>query len=363
MRPRIHEARIKPLSSDQSTGSFIELAIRLGVLFALIYLSLVLIRPFVTIGIWSIVLTVALFPPYEWVAAKLGGRRKLAAALVTIASLAMVIGPATWLILGLIESLRIVIAQLDLATASFPPPSTSVRDWPVIGEPIYRFWELASNNLQAALAKIGPELRPIGTTMLRLAGDASAGLLKFLIGIILAGFLLVPAPTIARAARRAALRLSPERGAEFLHLAGSTINAVLRGVIGISMVQALCAGVALTIANVPGATLLTSAVLLSSILQIGPALVLIPVMIWSWTAMDTLYASMFCGYMLLVTFLDNVLRPFVLGHGLNIPVVVILIGVIGGTLGYGITGIFLGPIVLAVIWSLLIAWINENSPA
>jgi len=142
-------------------------------------------------------------------------------------------------------------------------------------------------------------------------------------------------------------------------LAGATIRAVSRGVIGISALQAFLAGLGLTAAGIPGASLITSAVLILGIIQIGPSIVLIPLIIWSWTAMETTTALLFTAYMLPVNLLDNVLKPVVMGRGLKTPIAVTLVGVIGGTLAYGITGLFLGPIVLAVSWELVVAWTRD----
>lgn len=352
-----------PESRDRLMATGVELTIRLGILAILLYWSFVLIQPFITIAIWAVVLTVALYPAYERLVALLGGRRRLAAVLLSVLSLLVVIGPATWLALGLIDSLRFLSERLDLAALTPPPPPEMVKGWPVIGEPLYQFWELASNNLNAALAKIAPQLKPIGGTLLHVAAEAGTGALKFFVAIILAGFLFAPAPALAGHLRRFARRVASERGEEFIQLAGNTIRAVSRGVIGISALQAFLAGIGFMAAGIPGATLLTSAVLILGIIQIGPSVVIIPIIIWSWFSMDTMTALLFTAYMIPVNLLDNVLRPFVLGRGLDAPILIILIGVIGGTISYGITGLFLGPIVLAVIWNLLMAWISEQEAA
>jgi predicted PurR-regulated permease PerM len=127
-------------SRDQLLATWIELAIRLGVLALLLYWSFVLVQPFITIAIWSVVLTVALYPVYQWIVDRLGGRRRLAAALLTLLNLLIVIAPATWLALGLIDSLRTLSDQLDLTALALPPPPETIRGWPLIGEPIYQFW-------------------------------------------------------------------------------------------------------------------------------------------------------------------------------------------------------------------------------
>jgi predicted PurR-regulated permease PerM len=349
-------------SRDHLTATFVELAIRLGALGLLLYFALVLVGPFISIVIWSVVIAVALYPAFEWTARRLGGRRRLAAALITIASLLVVIGPATWLALGLIDSIRLVSEQLDLSTLALPHPPVAVKSWPLIGDQIYNFWDLASTNLKAALAQIAPQLKPLGSSLLGVAADTGTGIVKFFAAIILAGFLFAPAPSLVNTVQRFSRRLVAQRGDEFVKLAGATIRTVSRGVVGISALQALLAGLGLMVAGVPGASLITSAVLILGIIQIGPSVVLIPVVIWAWTAMEPMTALLFTAYMVPVGLLDNVLRPILMGRGVRVPMLVILIGVVGGTLAYGITGLFLGPIVLSVMWELGVAWINEPEP-
>lgn len=352
--------RIEPTDHDQLAATWIELALRLGALALLLYWAVLLIQPFVPIAIWSAVLTVALYPVFEWMARGLGGRRRLAAALLTILSLLIVIGPAAWLGLGLIESLRTISERLDLSTLSVPPPPHRIREWPLIGEPIYQFWELASSNIREALAKIAPQLKPVGSTLLHIAANAGTGVLQFIIAIVVAGFLFAPGPALVDSMKMLSHRLASHRGEAFVELAGATIRSVSRGVVGISVLQALLAGLGLVVAGVPAASLITSAVLILGIIQIGPSIVIIPVIIWVWTAMDTTTALLFTAYMIPVNLMDNVLRPIVMGRGLTTPTLVILIGVIGGTIAHGISGLFLGPIVLAVIWELAAAWIGER---
>jgi predicted PurR-regulated permease PerM len=347
--------------SEQTTSSFVEVAIRLGALALLLYWSLILVSPFISIAIWSAVLTVALYSVFEWISLRLGGRRGLAAALITVLSLLVIIGPAMWLALGLVDSIRIVAEQLDFANLTIPPPSISVKDWPLIGEPIYQFWNLASTNLRAALSQILPQLKPLGSSLLRIGADTGLGIIMFLVSIVVAGFLFSPAPAIVEAIKKFSRRLNPTRGEEFVDQAGATIRAVSRGVIGISVLQALLAGIGLMVAGIPQAGLIAFAVMVLGIIQIGPSIILIPVIIWTWTFMDTKSALLFTAYMVPVNLLDNFLRPIVMGRGLKTPMLVILIGVIGGTLAYGITGLFLGPIVLAVIWELFVSWIEDKN--
>jgi predicted PurR-regulated permease PerM len=349
-----------PFDRDWITATFTDLIIRFCVLAILVYLSLVLVRPFITIVIWSAVLTVAVYPAFDWLALRLGKRRRLAAFLITIFSLLIVIGPAAWLALELIESLRALSERLDPSLISLPPPPEAVKDWPLIGGQIYQSWHLASSNIKAVLVSLAPHLKPLGSTLLRIAADGGTSILQFLISIVVAGFLFCPGPSIVKSVKLFSRRLARDRAEGFVDLAGATIRAVSLGVVGVSVLQALLAGLGLTVAGIPGASVITSAVLILGIVQIGPSIVIIPAIIWSWITMETTAALLFTVYMVPVTLLDNILKPIVMTRGLRTPMLVIVIGVIGGTLGYGITGLFLGPIVLSVIWELITAWMAEG---
>jgi predicted PurR-regulated permease PerM len=348
------------LEWDQLTETYAELAIRLGLLGLLLYLSIVLIRPFVSIIIWSTVLTIALYPVFSWIADRLGGRRRLAAAIVTVLSLLVVIGPATWLVLSVIDSVRVLVDRLDTPGLAFPQPWEPIRQWPLVGEQLFQFWDLAASNAKAAIAKISPYLRPLGNVLLGIVAGAGIGTLKFLAAVIISGFLFSPGPMLARAAQAMIERVAPDHAGQFVTLAAATIRTVAQGVIGIAALQALLAGVGMVAADIPGASLLTTAVLILGIIQIGPTIILLPLIVWSWFTMDTAPALVFSIYMACVSALDNILKPLVMRRGLKTPMIVILIGLLGGTISYGITGLFLGPIVLAVIWELAVAWIDRT---
>jgi predicted PurR-regulated permease PerM len=153
-----------------------------------------------------------------------------------------------------------------------------------------------------------------------------------------------------------------DRGEEMLQLAGATIRNVSRGVVGVALLQAILGGIGFLAAGIPGAGLLTFLALLLGILQIGPSLVFVPTIIWCWFQMDTTTAVLFTVYMIPVGFIDNVLRPIIMAHGLTTPMPVILVGVFGGTIAYGLIGLFFGPIILSVAWALWQAWVRPSAP-
>jgi predicted PurR-regulated permease PerM len=351
------------IDTEELNATIIGLAIRLAFLGVILYFSLSIIRPFLETMAWSVVLAVALYPVFDLLAKWLGGRRRLAAALITILLLLIVFGPVTWLGLDLVDVPRMIYARLDSGQLSIPAPVETVKNWPLIGEPIFQFWELASNNLSAALVKLAPHLKSIGATLLGAAGSAGIAILQFLASVIIAGFLLSPGPMLVEAVAVFLHRRVSQRGSEFMQLAGATIRNVSQGVIGVSLLQALLAGIGLTAAGVPGASLIAFGVLVLGIIQIGPTLIIIPVIIWSWMTMETWTALIFTAYMVPVNLIDNILRPIIFARGLKTPMLVIIVGVIGGTLSNGIIGLFVGPIVLAVTWDLLVAFVRDNDQA
>lgn len=338
----------------------IQLSIRLGLLGLLIFWTFYLVRPFVTILVWALVLAVALNPAFVLLGRVLGGRPKLAAVILTVVNLAIFIGPATWLGVGAVDGIKDFAAELAAGELALPMPPQALKTWPLIGAQLYELWEQASTNLRAALQQIAPHLKPFAGTLLGLAGDAGVGAVKFLLSIVVAGVILPYGPQLVAAGRGLLARIVPEQSEHFLDLAGATIRAVSQGVIGIAVIQALLAGVGFKLAGIPIAGLLALLVLLLSIVQIGAAIIMIPVIVWIWTDKDVTTALLLTIFLGIVSILDNVLKPLVMGRGLTTPTLVILIGVIGGTLGHGIVGLFIGPIILSVAWELAVAWIRTD---
>ena len=352
-------ASVPPRSGDR----VIEIAIRLTLLAFLIYWSLVLLRPFIPILAWSVVLAVALYPAFDWLSSHLGQRPRIAALIMTLVVLAVFLGPAAWLGIGLVDGLRDISDQLTSGDLVIPSPPEGVRDWPLVGTQLYEFWSKASANLETTLREFAPHLKPLAGPILAIAGSAGTGTIKFLLSVIVAGFLFPAAPRLVAGTRNMMARVVPERSKDFVALAGATIRTVAQGVIGVAALQSLLAGIGLKIAGVPNAGVLAFAILVLGIVQIGSAPILLPVIIWVWTAKDVGSAVLITIYLVLVGLCDNVLKPILMGRGLSTPPLVIFIGVIGGTLAHGIVGLFVGPIILAVVWELLMAWGHEEMAA
>ncbi|MBP7001521.1 AI-2E family transporter [Amaricoccus sp.] len=333
-----------------------DFVVRLAFLGLFAWWSLQLVSPFIPIVVWAVLLAVALYPAYAWLEARLGGRGGLAATLITLVALATVLGPVSLLVGSLAESVQWLATGVQSGALRIPPPPAGVAGWPVVGETVSEAWALAAGNLEEATHRYGPAMLPAGGVVLGKVAALGADVLKFVVSVVIAGFLFPPGPRLAAGVRAFASRLIAPRGAHFVDLAGATIRNVSRGVIGVALLQALLAGVILYGAGIPGAGLIAFGVLLLCIVQIGAAPVLLPVLIWIWVTQTTTFAVVLTALLVPVGLVDNVLKPILMARGLTTPMLVILTGVIGGTLTHGLVGLFLGPVVLSVFYELVLAW-------
>lgn len=343
-----------------SGDDVIQLVVRLALLALLVIWTFIVIRPFIPILAWSAVLAVAFYPVFNWLAKLLGRRPRTAAAILTIVNLGIIIGPATWLGVSAVDGVRQLAGELSAGDLVIPSPPEQIKEWRLVGPQLYELWSHASSNIRAVLREVAPYLKPLAGTMLALAGSAGVGTLKFLLSVLVAGFLFPYGPQLVAGGRRFLSHVVPERSEHFLELAGATIRAVSQGVIGVAVVQALLAGIGFKMAGIPHAGLLAFAVMLLAIVQIGAAVVLLPAIIWIWIDKDFTTALLLTVFLGIVGLIDNILKPLVMGRGLTTPTLVIFIGVIGGALAHGIVGLFIGPIILSVAWELIAAWMRED---
>ena len=358
---RGHYAEIGQLTRTALSAEAVDIAIRVGLLALLAYWSWAIIAPFLTILVWSAILAVALYPLFDWLKKRLN-RPRLAAVLVTLLCVFVVLAPLVWLGFGLLNGVEFAANKLE-AGITVPLPPDSVKEWPLIGEQAYRLWMRAVTDISAQLAQLAPAFKPVALWLLELASNVLVGLLKFLLSIIVAGFLFCPGPKLVKALAQVMDHILRPRGTEMVQLAGATIRNVSRGVIGVALLQSFFAAAGFLVAGVPAAGLLSFASLVLGIVQIGPAILFLPIIVWSWMTMDTASAFMFTAYMLPVGLIDNFLRPILMARGLATPMPLIIIGVIGGTMAYGIVGLFFGPIVLSVAWELAVAWMYGDDDA
>ena len=336
-------------------------AIRISLLGLLLLWCFNIVRPFILPVLWGVIMAVAIYPLFEKAHNKLGGREKLTATLITLLALAVLITPTVMLSGSMIEGSQELAADFEAGTLSVPPPSETVKDWPLVGEKLYSAWALASNNLEEALVKFKPQVEAAGKWFISAAAGAGAGILMFVISIIVAGAFLVYARSGSQAMETVASHvLGDAFGKEFVDMAGATIRSVAQGVLGVALIQSILAGIGLLVIGVPYAGLWALLVLLLAIVQLPPILILGPIIVYVFSVESTVPAVIFMIWSLIVSASDAFLKPLFLGRGMDIPMMVILLGAIGGMMFSGIIGLFVGAVVLAVGYTLFMAWLDQD---
>lgn len=328
----------------------------------LVGLCLWIVAPFVTLVIWGVIIAVAVFPAHVRLSAALGGREKLSAGILVLAGLLILVVP-TWLMTeSSVSAARSVAANMQDGAITIAPPADKVADWPVVGEPIHRVWTQATEDIEGLVNQFQPQLVSIGETVVKAIGATVIGVIQFVFSLFVAGALLLSAEPGYRASRTFATALAGERGDSLTDMSIATIRSVFKGVVGVAIIQALLAGLGLLVAGVPAAGIWAGMVLVLAVVQLPPLLVLGPVALWVFSVSDPVPATIFAIYAVLVSLCDSVLKPIFLGRGMDIPMLVILIGAIGGALSAGLLGLFLGPVVLAVGYKILVDWMAQHAP-
>lgn len=335
----------------------IEAVVRVGLVLALVAWCYWLARPFLVAVLWGVILSVTAHPACRRLGDALGGRHGLAAALLTLGALLLLIGPLAALTVALVDNMGELAARLTAGSIAVPHPPPRLAQLPIVGETLARTWQLASVNLLDALREIRPQLAALARGFVSLAAGVSLGALQIVLAVIIAGLLLAHARSGGRFAELLATRLAGARGPALALLAEHTVRNVARGVLGTALIQSTLAAVGFVAAGVPAAALLTLACFFLAVIQVGPAILLLAVAAYLFTTVDAVTASVFVAWSVLVALLDNVLRPILIGRGRDVPLLVILVGVVGGLLAHGLIGLFVGPIVLALGYELFRAWL------
>lgn len=319
------------------------------------------LKPFLGAAVWAAMLVVATWPLFLQIERRLGGRRSLAVTIMAVALLLLLVVPLWLAIDTLVDNAdRIATWARTLAERGLPPPPEFVRALPLVGEKLAALWrDIAAAGPQGLLGRATPYAANVGRWLVAEAGSLGAMLVQFLLVVVLAAIMYGSGETAAGKLHRFGRRLAGERGENAIVLAGQAIRGVALGVGVTAIVQTVLGGIGLAVAGVPFAGFLSALMLMMCIAQVGPMVVLLPAVGWLFWAGDTGWAIFLLFWSLTVGTLDNFLRPALIKRGADLPLLLIFAGVIGGMLGFGLIGLFIGPVVLAVTYTLLEAWIAD----
>jgi predicted PurR-regulated permease PerM len=339
--------------------------ITLGVLFigGLIIASFWILKPFLPAVIWATMVVVATWPVMLGIQARLWGKRSVAVAVMTLILLLLLVVPLSLAIAAIADnSDRIVGWARWLSEFTVPPPPDWVAGLPLVGGKLQQFWQqIASHGIEEYATRIAPYAKTGTEWFLGKAGNFGLLFLQFLLTVAIAAIMYAGGESAASWLKRFGQRLGGTRGADAVVLASQAIRGVALGVVVTAIVQSLLGGIGLALAGVPMAAVLTALMFMLCIAQLGPILVLIPAVVWMFWSGDSGWGTFLLVWTMIVGSLDNILRPYLIKKGADLPLLLIFAGVIGGMISIGLVGLFVGPVVLAVGYTLLDAWVEDDS--
>jgi predicted PurR-regulated permease PerM len=324
--------------------------------------SFLVMQPFLPAILWAMTLVIATWPLLLWVQRHLGNRRGPAVFVMTLALLIILIAPF-WLAISTIVANLDQITELVHAALSMrlPQPPEWLARVPLIGERIGVAWTRVA---ASGVSSLGPRLAPYAGSVAQwfasAAGNVGSMFIQFVLTAAVAAFMYSGGEKAAATAVQFGRRLGGDRGEMAVILAGKAIRGVALAVMVTAIAQSALGGIGLAIAGMPYAGMLTALMFLLCLIQIGPALVLIPAVIWLYYSGQTLWGTVLLVFTVLALTLDGFLRPVLIRRGADLPLVLILAGVIGGLMAFGILGIFLGPVILATTYTLVDAWMRDT---
>jgi predicted PurR-regulated permease PerM len=322
--------------------------------------SLWVMLPFVAAVVWASMIVIATWPILLAVQARLGGRRGPAVAVMVVVLLALLVIP-TWLGISAIVNNADRVGQFvhSLASEGLPPPPTWLERVPLVGARLSGNWQELAGHPDSLVARVQPYVKEGVSWVVSKAGGLGTTVIQFALTLLVSGILYASGEKTARGVLRFLRRLAGERGEEAGRLAGKAVRAVALGIIVTAVAQTVISGVGLALAGVPQAGLLTAIVFVLCIAQLGPLLVVAPATIWLYTSGSAGRGTVMLLFALVAVVLDNLVRPVLIKKGADLPLLLIMSGVIGGVLAFGIVGLFIGPVALAVTWTLLAAWVGD----
>ena len=344
----------------------LDVLIRAGLILAMVMLCYRVFSPFLTLMVWALILAVTLYPLHQALANKIGGRQGLAATLLVVVGLVLIVAPTATLMSSLGDSVHQLVNDVQNNTLKIPAPRPGVEDWPVVGKKLHDIWAKAHADLPALVRSLQPKIGDLAKTALGFVASIGSGLLQFLAAFIIAGILMTFGQSGGRGSRAISARIAgAARGGEWVKLSTATIRAVAQGVIGVAFIQAIIIGLALLVAGVPWAGALALVVLVLGIAQIPALIVTLPAIVYIWSSGDYGNAAAIAYTVLLVLsgMADNVLKPLMLGRGVDAPMPVILLGALGGMATGGILGMFVGATLLALGYQIFMGWVVTHSEA
>jgi len=349
------------LTKNEIVALALEIMVKATVLGVVLYYALSIINPFIIPVLWGIIIAVTLAPLISSLEKRFKGKRTLTVTLITIAAISALVAPAYLLSESAIDSSEKLVHELKSGTLSVPAPSENVKSWPIVGDKVYTYWNDFALDLEDTLIKLKPQVSVLAGKIASALGSAFMGILQFVVSLIIAAVFLTKSEMSVQAYYAISRRLVGEKGVEWANLSALTIRSVVQGVVGIAIIQSFLSLLGFVAIDVPFSWLWAFVVLFLAIVQLPVLLITAPIIAYVFSYADSTSATIFAIYAVVVSASDGFLKPLLLGRGLDIPMLVILLGAIGGMILSGILGLFVGAVGLALAYKLFMLWLEEET--
>ena len=350
-------------AAPTTIGKLVEVLLPLLVLALLIALCVQLLFPFVGLLVWTIILAICFYPVHKKLTAR-GTSNRLSASIIGIGLVAIILVPTAFAAISAASSVPDLVSALQSGERHIRPPPERLQDIPIIGAKIHDAWAQASTDMPGFAQKYGPQLTSFSKWLLGAAGGMFSAVLALVLAVILAAVTLAYAESARSfiATLLARVTGSRDRGEHYMSIIGATVRSVANGVIGVAFVQALLCGIGFFVLGIPGAGILSLLAMALGVVQVPVVIVTLPAIIYAFSVKSTTVAIVFTVWFIIAGLSDAALKPLMIGHGLEVPMPIILLGVIGGVIAYGLVGLFIGAVLLAVGYVLFLEWLNAPVP-
>jgi predicted PurR-regulated permease PerM len=351
------------LNRDEIISIAFEILIKIVLLGIIMYYAFLILKPFIIPVLWGIILAVALAPLITKLEKSFKIKRTLLVTIFTLVAISALLLPTYFLSESVIDSSKELVTDLRSGNLVVPAPTENVKEWPLLGEKIYNIWGSAATNLEETLMKFRPQIAEYSKKIASMIMGTLGSIFGFVLSLVIAGVFLAKAKSGVDAYQTILRRIIGDDAIEWSMLSAMTIRSVAQGVLGIAIIQAFFALIGMVLIDVPFAWLWAFVVMFLTIIQLPALIILGPVIAYVYSYADPTSATIFAIYTVIVGASDGILKPIFLGRGVDVPMLVILLGAIGGMMLSGVLGLFVGAVGLALSYKLFMAWLSGDAKA
>lgn len=338
----------------------IESALKIAVVFLIIYSSYIIFKPFMVVVMWAVIMSVSLMPLQRKLTKVFRGRKTLSVLIITFTLLGLIIIPTSLFTDSVVGSIQGLAGELEAGTYELKNPDESVKEIPVVGDKLYNLWTSVTSNLTAFFSEYQEQLQGVGTWILSSVKGLFGAIFTFVFAIIISAFFLLKGDKLSVNIKKLYIKLAGNKGEAMFDTTSDIIISVMKGIIGVAFIQTFLIAIGFFFWGVPGASVLSLIILLLAIAQLPPLVIVVPVMIYMSGELSGASLVFFIIWSSIAMLSDKFLQPIMLSKSKSTPFLVIMIGAIGGMMVMGLIGLFIGAVILALFYHMVGIWLKDE---